>query len=256
MTENERAALAQLAHRLALRAGVEIMRLYRRDIAVQRKVDSSPVTEADEIADALIVAGLADAAPNIPTVSEESVAQGRMPDIGGGRFWLVDPLDGTKEFISGTDEFTVNIALIENGSPVLGALHAPALGECYLADGGGAFLIGEDGGRKPIRARALPADGAVVVASRHHRDSETDEFIARHHTASVTSAGSALKFGLLAKGEADLYPRFGRTMEWDTAAGHAVLAAAGGSVRSLDGTALQYGKRSLDNPHFVARGLE
>lgn len=256
MTENERAALAQLAHKLALRAGVEIMRLYRRDIAVQRKFDSSPVTEADEIADALIVAGLADAAPNIPTVSEESVARGRMPDISDGRFWLVDPLDGTKEFISGSDEFTVNIALVESGIPVLGALHAPALDECCLADGSGAFVIGKNGGKRPIRARAVPPGGAVVVASRNHRDAQTDEFIARHHTASVTSAGSALKFGLLAKGEADLYPRFGRTMEWDTAAGHAVLAAAGGSVRRLDGTALQYGKRSLDNPHFVARGLE
>ena len=256
MTENERSALAQLAYELALQAGREIMRFYLQDVAVQRKADSSPVTEADETADALIVAGLASATPGIPTVSEESVSQGRMPDISGGRFWLVDPLDGTKEFISGSDEFTVNIALIESGRPVLGALHAPALDECYLADDSGAFVIGKDGGKRPIRARAVPPDGAVVVASRNHRDVETDDFIARHHTASVTSAGSALKFGLLAKGEADLYPRFGRTMEWDTAAGHAVLAAAGGSVRRLDGTALQYGKRSLDNPHFVARGLE
>ena len=178
------------------------------------------------------------------------------PDIGGGRFWLVDPLDGTKEFISGTDEFTVNIALIESASPVLGALHAPALDECYLADGKAAFLIGKDGRRKPIQARALPADGAVVVASRNHRDADTDDFIARHRTVSVTSAGSALKFGLLAKGEADLYPRFGRTMEWDTAAGHAVLTAAGGSVKRLDGTVLEYGKPGLDNPAFVARGVE
>ncbi len=256
MTENERAALAELAHKLALQAGKEIMRLYRQDIAVQHKADSTPVTEADEIADALIVAGLDSATPGIPAVSEESVSQGRMPDISGGRFWLVDPLDGTREFISCTDEFTVNIALIESGSPVLGALYAPALDECYLADGEAAFLIGKDGIKKRIRARALPPDGAVVVASRHHRDAETDEFIARHHTARVSSAGSALKFGLLAKGEADLYPRFGRTMEWDTAAGQAVLAAAGGSVRRMDGTTLRYGKRSLDNPPFVARGLQ
>ena len=256
MTRIERAALAELALKLAWQAGDEIMRLYRKGIAVKSKADASPVTEADEIADALIVAGLAAGAPGIPIVSEESVSQGRMPDIGGGRFWLVDPLDGTKEFISGTDEFTVNIALIESASPVLGALHAPALDECYLADGKAAFVIGKDGRRKPIQARALPADGAVVVASRNHRDADTDDFIARHRTVSVTSAGSALKFGLLAKGEADLYPRFGRTMEWDTAAGHAVLTAAGGSVKRLNGTVLEYGKPGLDNPAFVARGVE
>jgi 3'(2'), 5'-bisphosphate nucleotidase len=256
MTESEHRMLTELARKLAVQAGDKIMQLYRQEIAVQRKADSSPVTKADELADAFIVAGLTQGAPGIPVVSEESVSQGRLPDISGGRFWLVDPLDGTKEFIAGTDEFTVNIALIENGVPVLGALHAPALEECYLAEGGEAFLIGKNGGRTRIYARAVPPEGAVVVASRHHRDAETDEFIAKHHTARVTSAGSALKFGLLARGDADLYPRFGRTMEWDTAAGHAVLAAAGGSVRRLDGRTLSYGKPSLDNPHFVARGLE
>jgi 3'(2'), 5'-bisphosphate nucleotidase len=256
MTENNNEALTKLVHILALQAGEAIMRLYRKGIAVQTKDDASPVTEADEVADALIVAGLAAGAPGIPIVSEESVSQGRMPDISGGRFWLVDPLDGTKEFISGTDEFTVNIALVENGSPVLGALLAPALDECYLADGRGAFLITKDGHRRPIRARALPPNGAVVVASRNHRDAATDEFIARHQTSRITSAGSALKFGLLAKGDADLYPRFGRTMEWDTAAGHAVLTAAGGSVKRMDGTVLRYGKDGLDNPAFVARGAE
>ncbi|MBT4426506.1 MAG: 3'(2'),5'-bisphosphate nucleotidase CysQ [Rhodospirillaceae bacterium] len=255
MTKSERIILAELAHTLAVEAGDKIMQLYRRGIAVQQKSDSSPVTEADEMADAYIVAGLRQGAPGIPIVSEESVAQGDLPDISGGRFWLVDPLDGTKEFISGTDEFTVNIALIENGVPVLGALHAPALDDCYLADGSGAFLISRNGLKKQIHARAVPADGAVVVASRHHRDAETDAFIAKHHTASVTSAGSALKFGLLARGAADLYPRYGRTMEWDTAAGHAVLAAAGGSVRRTTGEALSYGKSGLDNPHFIARGL-
>ena len=256
MIKNDRVALAELAHILAIEAGEAIMRLYRQGIVVQTKDDASPVTEADEIADALIVAGLAAGAPGIPIVSEESVAQGRMPDISSGRFWLVDPLDGTKEFISGTDEFTVNIALVENGSPILGALHAPALNECYLADGHGAFLITKNGYRRPIRARALPSDGAVVVASRNHRDATTDEFIARHQTSRITSAGSALKFGLLAKGVADLYPRFGRTMEWDTAAGHAVLTAAGGSLKCMDGTVLRYGKEGLDNPAFVARGVE
>jgi len=255
MNTPERTALAELAHKLAIEAGDKIMQFYRQGIAVQHKSDDSPVTEADELADAYIVAGLAQGAPGIPIVSEESVAQGRLPDISGGRFWLVDPLDGTKEFISGTDEFTVNIALVENGIPVLGALHAPALDDCYLADGRAAYLIHRNGTRKRISARQVPADGAVVIASRHHCDAETDAFIAKHHTASVTSAGSALKFGLLARGAADLYPRYGRTMEWDTAAGHAVLSAAGGSVRRTNGEDLRYGKPTLDNPHFIARGL-
>ena len=134
--------------------------------------------------------------------------------------------------------------------------NAPALNECYLTDGHGAFLIAKNGYKRPIRARALPSDGAVVVASRNHRDATTDEFIARHQTSRITSAGSALKFGLLAKGAADLYPRFGRTMEWDTAAGHAVLTAAGGSLKCMDGTVLRYGKEGLDNPAFIARGVE
>ena len=256
MTKNyEHATLTQLAHKIALHAGEAILRLYRRNIAVQHKSDGSPVTEADEAADSLIFSGLAQGAPGIPIVSEESVSQGRLPDISGGRFWLVYPLDGTKEFISGTDQFTVNIALVEDGNPVLGALHAPALAGCYLADGKAAFLVAKDGSREPLRARGVPPSGAVVVASRNHRDAETDAFIARHHTSRITSVGSALKFGLLAKGEADLYPRFGRTMEWDTAAGHAVLAAAGGSVQCTDGSALFYGKPGLDNPPFIARGL-
>lgn len=255
MTKNEYAVLTKMAHDLAWQAGELILRFYRQNIDVQHKSDSSPVTEADEAADSLIVTGLAQGAPGIPIVSEESVSQGHMPDIGGGRFWLVDPLDGTKEFISGIDEFTVNIALIENGSPVLGILHAPALNACYIADGKDAFIGPKDGPKEPIRARDIPLEGAVVMASRNHRDAETDAFIARHHTARITNAGSALKFGLLAKGEADLYPRFGRTMEWDTAAGHAILAAAGGSVTRVDGSELHYGKPGLDNPPFVARGL-
>ena len=256
MIKSERIELVELAHRLAVEAGDKIMPFYRQDIAIQHKPDASPVTEADELADEYIVAGLMQGAPGIPVVSEESVAQGRLPDISGGLFWLVDPLDGTKEFISGSDEFTVNIALIENSIPVLGVLHAPALDDCYLTDGSAAFLINRNGRKTQISARAVSPEGAVVLASRHHHDAQTDAFIAKHHTASVTSAGSALKFGLLARGAADLYPRFGRTMEWDTAAGHAVLSAAGGSVRQTDGRPLQYGKSSFDNPHFIARGQE
>ena len=169
MTRIERAALAELALKLAWQAGDEIMRLYRKGIAVKSKAAASPVTEADEIADALIVAGLAAGAPGIPIVSEESVSQGRMPDIGGGRFWLVDPLDGTKEFISGTDEFTVNIALIESASPVLGALHAPALDECYLANGKPA-RTGAGNRFKRVRCQpTAPASSPAAITATQTR---------------------------------------------------------------------------------------
>lgn len=229
------------------------MAFYRSGVAVRTKDDSSPVTEADEAADGLIVGGLREAAPDIPVISEESIGAARAP--AGGRFWLVDPLDGTKEFIGRTGEFTVNIALIEEGRPVLGVLHAPALDETYVADGEGqAVRIIGGAAPQPVRARAVPAKGPVVVASSAHRDAETDAFIAEQRPSRIARAGSALKFGLLARGAADLYPRFGRTMEWDTAAGHAVLAAAGGDVRTVDGGALRYGKPGFANPPFIARG--
>ena len=250
MSSNRR-PLAAVAHLLALEAGQAIMAFYRRGAAVRTKADSSPVTEADEAADRLIVAGLREAAPDIPVVSEEGAR--RAP--AGGRFWLVDPLDGTKEFIGRTGEFTVNIALIEGGRPVLGVLHAPALDETYVADGaGGAVRIEGGAVPRPVHARAVPEEGPVVVASSAHRDAETNAFIAGRRPSRIARAGSALKFGLLARGAADLYPRFGRTMEWDTAAGHAVLAAAGGDVRTADGGALRYGKPGFVNPPFVASG--
>ena len=246
-----RRPLAALAHRLALEAGQAIMAFYRRGAAVRTKADSSPVTEADEAADRLIVRGLREAAPDIPVVSEEGTC--RAP--AGGRFWLVDPLDGTREFIGRTGEFTVNVALIEGGRPVLGVLHAPALDETYVADGaGGAVRIEGGAAARPVRTRGVPEEGPVVVASSAHRDAETDAFIAERRPSRIARAGSALKFGLLARGAADLYPRFGRTMEWDTAAGHAVLAAAGGDVRTADGGALRYGKPGFVNPPFVASG--
>ena len=250
---DDRRGHAALAHRLALEAGRAIMAFYRSGAAVRTKDDSSPVTEADEAADRLIVGGLREAAPDIPVISEESIGATRAP--AGGRFWLVDPLDGTKEFIGRTGEFTVNIALIEEGRPVLGVLHAPALDETYVADGEGrAVRIIGGAAPQPVRARAVPAEGPVVVASSAHRDAETDAFIAGQRPSRIARAGSALKFGLLARGTADLYPRFGRTMEWDTAAGHAVLAAAGGDVHTVDGGALRYGKPGFANPPFIARG--
>ena len=250
------ARLAAAARRLALVAGRTIMTFYREGTAVEIKADRSPVTEADREADLLIVTGLRAADPQIPVISEESTADALAPPC-GGPFWLVDPLDGTREFIARTGEFTVNIALIEDGRPVLGVLHAPVQGETYVADGlGQAVRIVGDGPPQPIRARQVPAMGPAVVASRLHRDAETDAYIAGLGPAQTVSAGSALKFGLLARGAADIYPRFGRTMEWDIAAGHAILSAAGGHVRELNGRELSYGKAGFVNPPFIASGVD
>ena len=249
--------LAAAARCLALEAGRAIMTFYREGTAVEIKQDCSPVTEADKVADRLIVAGLRAAAPHIPIISEESTGARTPAALAGESFWLVDPLDGTREFIARTGEFTVNIALIEVGRPVLAVLHAPAQGETYVADGqGGAVRFVGDGAPQTIRTRPVPDVGPAVIASRSHRDAETDAYIAKLRPSRTESAGSALKFGLLARGEADLYPRFGRTMEWDTAAGQAVLEAAGGHVRDMSGRALRYGKAGLVNPSFVACGAD
>ncbi|WP_154715842.1 3'(2'),5'-bisphosphate nucleotidase CysQ [Sterolibacterium denitrificans] len=245
---------------IARRAGAAIMAIYATDFAVRDKNDASPVTEADEKAEAVILAELARLTPEIPVISEEAAAAGRLPQV-GQRFWLVDPLDGTKEFISRNGEFTVNIALIENGAPALGVVLAPALGKqgrLFAGQVGGAAFVEDDDGRRSIRCRAAPVEGMTVVASRSHNDAAAlDAFFAerRIEVASLASAGSSLKLCLVAAGEADLYPRLGRTMEWDIAAGHAVLAAAGGRVTTLAGDELRYAKPGLDNPHFVASGL-
>jgi 3'(2'), 5'-bisphosphate nucleotidase len=243
---------------LAREAGQVVMAVYATDFAVRGKNDDSPVTEADEHAEQLIVEGLSRLAPGIPIVAEEAVAAGRAPAL-GERFWLVDPLDGTREFINRNGEFTVNIALIEHGVPLLGVVLAPALGDSGHLYGGaratGAWL--DDGsGRRPIACRAVPAEGLTVLASRSHGDAVALEaFLAGRKVASVANAGSSLKLCLVASGAADLYPRLGRTMEWDIAAGHAVLLAAGGQVCDLQGLPLRYGKPGLENPHFVASGL-
>ena len=248
--------LAAAALRLAQEAGQVIMAFYRDGTTVETKADLSPVTEADRAADRLIVAGLRAADPLIPIISEESTASDALAAPASGRFWLVDPLDGTREFIARTGEFTVNIALIEGGRPVLGVLHAPVQGETYVADGQGrAVRVVGDGPPQSIHARPVPDRGPAVIASRSHRDAETDAYIAGLIPARTESAGSALKFGLLARGGADVYPRFGRTMEWDTAAGQAVLTAAGGHVRDLNGRELRYGKAGFVNPPFVASGV-
>ena len=237
-------------------AGAVVMDLYRTDFAVRGKDDASPVTEADERAEALIVPALETLLPGVPVAAEEAVAAGRLPAL-GRRFWLVDPLDGTKEFIGRNGEFTVNIALVEDGEPVLGTVFAPAIERLFLgATGVGAF-VEQDGHRRPIRCRAVAPAGLTVVASRSHGDAAAlDAFLGGRRVAALTNAGSSLKLCLVAAGEADLYPRLGRTMEWDIAAGHAVLAAAGGRVLTLAGEPLRYGKPGLDNPHFVASGLD
>ena len=241
--------------RLAREAGEVIMAVYATDFSVRGKSDASPVTEADERAEAVILAGLRTLAPDVPVVAEEEVAAGRVPQV-GERFWLVDPLDGTKEFIGRNGEFTVNIALIEAGRPTLGVVYAPALGRLFLGQAGVGAWVEDAQGRRPIRCRQVPAAGLTVVASRSHGDAEAlSAFLAGRKVADQRSAGSSLKLCLVAEGEADVYPRLGRTMEWDIAAGHAVLAAAGGRVLTLAGKPLSYGKAGFENPHFAAWGL-
>ena len=233
-------------------AGALIMEIYRRDFEVRGKQDASPVTEADEKAEHLILERLNALQLQLPVVSEEAAAAGFVPEM-GQCFWLVDPLDGTKEFINRNGEFTVNIALIENGIPVLGVVFAPALDRMYAgAIGLGAWLEMQ-GKRQAIECRSIPEDGLDVVASRSHGDADAlDQFLNGRLVRSLKSAGSSLKICLVAEGEADLYPRLGRTMEWDIAAGHAVLVAAGGQIHTLNGDVLSYGKRDLSNPHFYA----
>jgi 3'(2'), 5'-bisphosphate nucleotidase len=252
MSMNE--LLAQVRE-IALRAGEVVMAVYSTDFAVRGKDDASPVTEADERAEEVIVPALQALTPDVPIVAEEAVAAGRIPVV-RDRFWLVDPLDGTKEFIGRNGEFTVNIALVQDGTPVLGVVYAPALGRLFAGAVGGDAYVEDAQGRRGIRCRAAPAEGLTVVASRSHGDAAAlDAFLGGRKVASLKNAGSSLKLCLVAAGEADLYPRLGRTMEWDIAAGHAVLAAAGGSVTDLSGKALAYGKPGFDNPHFVASGL-
>ncbi len=245
---------------LALRAGAVILDYYAKGTVARTKADRSPVTDADEAAEAVIVPVLRKLLPGVPVIAEEAMARGGAPQIAdkitGGRFWLVDPLDGTREFLNRNGEFTVNIALVENSIPVLGVVHAPALDLSFAGRGPGTAVRKKSAAKfEPIAARLPPQDGVVVVASRSHGDPEAlDKFLAGKKVAGMREAGSALKFGLVASGEADLYPRFGRTMEWDTAAGHAVLLAAGGSLETLDGKPFLYGKPDFANPGFVARG--
>lgn len=244
----------------ALEAGAEIEAIYGAGCATEVKEDGSPVTEADRRAEAIILARLSAAYPDIPVLAEEEACAGRIPDI-GRRFFCVDPLDGTKGFVERNGEFTVNIALIEDGAPVAGVVYAPdhhAL--FYGAKGQGAWRQREGSPLQPIRVRARPERGLVAVGSRNHRGPETDAWVARMGITEFVAAGSSLKFCTIAEGMADVYPRYGPTMEWDTAAGQAVLEAAGGRVMALDGDTetgpLRYGnvQAGFRNPNFIAWG--
>lgn len=247
--------LLDVAVAAALAGGDEAMRVYADPFEVVQKKDKTPVTAADLASERVIVKMLTGAFPDIPVVSEETV-----PEAGferpAARFWLVDPLDGTKEFVARNGEFAVLIGLVENGRPVLGVVHGPALGVTYAAHGPGtAVRRRRSGPFEPIRARVPGAAGVVVVHSRSHENSRRlAEYFVGKPVAERRQCGSALKFGLIAAGEVDFYPRFGTTMEWDTAAGQAVLEAAGGHVLDLAGRPLAYGKPGLKNDGFLAWG--
>ncbi|RME17486.1 MAG: 3'(2'),5'-bisphosphate nucleotidase [Alphaproteobacteria bacterium] len=250
--------LETVMRRLALEAGDAIMDIYNSDdFDVRSKSDDSPVTAADEAADALISAGLRAAFPDVLLVTEEQAAS---HGESAREFLIVDPLDGTKEFVHRRGDFTVNIAYVVDGVPIRGVVYAPAKQRMFFtrADGASVEEIGpfdkdRPGDLRPIHVGTPDNAALMVVASKSHRDKATDDYIAKYAVKDMTSAGSSLKFCLVATGEADLYPRLGRTMEWDTAAGHAVLNGAGGKViRFDDHTPLTYGKPGYENPFFIA----
>ncbi|MCB5408861.1 3'(2'),5'-bisphosphate nucleotidase CysQ [Pseudogemmobacter faecipullorum] len=256
--------LISTIRQLSLEAGARIMEVYDGpDFAVKAKSDASPVTEADEAADALISAGLRAAFPDVTLITEE---QADSHALSASSFLIVDPLDGTKEFVQRRGDFTVNIAYVEAGVPLRGVVYAPAKGRLFytLADGqaveeepgeDGGFDLTLPGAQRLLSVNNAPDNAALlVVASKSHRDAATDDYISRYQVKDAKSAGSSLKFCLVATGEADLYPRLGRTMEWDTAAGDALLRGAGGEVLDFEShAALLYGKPGFGNPFFIAR---
>ncbi|HEY3848277.1 MAG TPA: 3'(2'),5'-bisphosphate nucleotidase CysQ [Acetobacteraceae bacterium] len=247
-------ALVALAAELATQAGKAILQVRLSGFDVLRKEDRSPVTAADHAAEAIIVAGLRAATPDIPVIAEEEVSAGHIT-APSAQFWLVDPLDGTREFAAGNDEFAVNIGLVRAGRVALGVVGVPAADEMFGGIVGFGAWKRTAAGQAPIVARLPPDEGLAVVASKHHGDTSLlDAFLGGRRVARMLNFGSSLKFCRLAEGVADLYPRFGRTMEWDTCAPQAVLEAAGGTVRTLEGATLGYGKPGWENPHFVCTG--
>ena len=232
-------------------AGEAILTIVRRGFEVETKGDTSPVTEADRAAELIILAALARAAPGVPVIAEEEVAAGRIP-AHDDTYFLVDPLDGTKEFIRGGDDYTVNIGLIEQGTPRLGVVFAPATGRLHGGCVGRGAWLDEGAGRQPIRTRERGSEVMAVASKSHLNQATVDYLEAAVGTCAFTSVGSSLKFCIVAEGQADIYPRAAPTSEWDTAAGHAVLLAAGGLVDGPDGSPLRYGKRAFLNRAFVA----
>ena len=258
-------AVLAIVETLALAAGRRIVEIAAQGFTPETKADDSPVTRADREAEAILLAGLRGSLPGIPIVAEEESAAGISPSPAGDLFFLVDPLDGTREFVRGGDDYTVNVALIRDGAPIVGAVYAPACRQLYLGRPGFAELVETDAGHRPLKRRRIavrpPAAPPVVVASRSHDTAETRSWIAGLGAAETVAIGSSLKFCLLAAGRADLYPRMGRTMQWDTAAGDAVLRAAGGMTHMTDGAPLAYGAGrvasddAFANPHFIAAGF-
>ena len=254
------AALCNVVRRIAVEAGHVTLEYFDESgyVGAETKGDGSPVTAADEAAEDIITAKLKEALPAVPIIGEEAASAGKLPDLTGAEyFWLVDPLDGTKEFISGSGEYTVNIALIHKGVPVLGVVYAPAKGELYAGhEPGSAVRWMEDTDQeKPVRVRRVPKEGMTVVASRNHGDgAKLDRFLDGYKVEKLLKRGSSLKICTVAMGRADLYPRFGPTCEWDTAAGDAILRAAGGMLGTTDYQPFTYGHadRKFLNPEFIA----
>jgi 3'(2'), 5'-bisphosphate nucleotidase len=255
LTEKQRIDLLPAVEALARQAGAAILELYQTGTPTIVKSDGSPVTAADLASDAILSPGLAALTPDIPVVSEEGVEAGRVVDISGGNFWLVDPLDGTKEFIGQTGEFTVLIGLIEDGKPTLGVMYAPVADEIYAAAGPGHAWHETKAGREAVTVRPVPANGQLTVTSSYRRtNAQLEQFLGTLSIGERIRRRSAFKFGDVARGAADLYPGFGASYEWDTAAGHALVLAAGGSVTRVDGSPLEYGKPGFKNPDILVIG--
>lgn len=250
---SDRSTLVQSLGDTAREAGEAILTVVRRGFDVEQKGDSSPVTEADRAAELVILAALARLAPGVPVVAEEEVAAGRIPAL-DDLYFLVDPLDGTKEFIRGGDDYTVNIGLIEHGSPVLGVVYSPATGRLHGGSAGDGAWLDEGRGPRPISTRERGPEVTAVASKSHLNQATIDYLKVAVGECDYTAIGSSLKFCILAEGRADIYPRAAPTSEWDTAAGHAILLAAGGLVDGPDGSALRYGKKAFLNRAFVATG--